>query len=281
MTKLTKIEAKEELKKLVDRFRSNIHQYKKSTYIEAQVRKEFIDKFFKILGWDMDNEQGHAEQYKEVINEDSIKVGGKTKAPDYGFRIGGQRKFFVEAKKPFVKIKTESAPAYQLRRYSWNAVLPLSILTDFEEFAVYDCTIKPKESDSASVGRLMYMTFEDYVGKFEELYSIFSKQAIFKGSFDEFIESSKGKKGTTPVGEEFLKEMERWRELLAKNIALRNNKLSVYELNYAVQITIDRILFLRICEERNIEKYGRLEEVSKKEDGPAKAFAVFGRILPG
>ena len=92
---LDKEKARAEIKKLVERFRYNLDQYKKSTYIEAQVRKEFIDKFFKILGWDMDNEQGHAEQYKEVVNEDSLKISGRTKAPDYGFRIGGLRKFFV------------------------------------------------------------------------------------------------------------------------------------------------------------------------------------------
>ena len=70
-------------------------------------------------------------------------MGGATKAPDYAFRIGGTRKFFVEAKKPSVNLKDDISPAYQLRRYAWSAKLPLSILTDFEEFAVYDCRHKP------------------------------------------------------------------------------------------------------------------------------------------
>ena len=87
----------------------------------------------------MRNVQGYAEQYKDVIHEDAIKVGGATRAPDYCFRIGGVRKFFLEAKKPSVSVKGDVGPAYQLRRYAWSAKLPLSILTDFEEFAVYDC----------------------------------------------------------------------------------------------------------------------------------------------
>src|SRR3989304_7772548 len=83
------------------------------------------------------------DAYKDVIHEDAIKIGGYTKAPDYCFRIGGTRKFFVEAKKPAVDIRQDASPAFQLRRYAWSAQLPLSILTDFEEFAVYDCRIKP------------------------------------------------------------------------------------------------------------------------------------------
>ncbi|NQE45766.1 hypothetical protein C5S31_07080, partial [ANME-1 cluster archaeon GoMg2] len=77
--------------------------------------------------------------------------------------------------------------------------------------------------------------------------------------FDRYAQSTKGKKGTAEVDREFLKEIESWRELLAKNIALRNPDVSIYELNYAVQKIIDRIIFLRICEDRGIEHYGQLQ----------------------
>ena len=94
-----------EIKKLVERFRENRDVYCSSAYNETQARHEFIDPFFIALGWDVNNESGHAEAYKDVIHEDAIKVGGATKAPDYAFRIGGVRKFFVEAKRPGVNIK--------------------------------------------------------------------------------------------------------------------------------------------------------------------------------
>ncbi len=87
-----KEEAKQNIKKLVERFRYNLDVYKKSTYNETQVRIEFIDPFFEAMGWDVGNKQGHAEQYKDVVHEDAIKIGDSTKAPDYSFRIGGQRK---------------------------------------------------------------------------------------------------------------------------------------------------------------------------------------------
>ncbi|MCK4911290.1 MAG: hypothetical protein KAR83_06595, partial [Thermodesulfovibrionales bacterium] len=133
-----------EIKRLVENFREQIESYKKGKYNETQLRREYLDPFFAALGWDIENKDGYAEAYKDVVHEDAIKVGGATKAPDYSFRVGGVRKFFVEAKKPSVNIKEDTSPAYQLRRYAWSAKLPISILTDFEEFAVYDCRKTPK-----------------------------------------------------------------------------------------------------------------------------------------
>ena len=154
--------ALEIIKELVERFHTNLPSYSSSSYNEAQLRQEFLNPFFEALGWDVSNKQGYAEAYKEVINEDAVKIGTATKAPDYSFRIAGIRKFFVEAKKPFVNIKDDINPSFQLRRYAWSGKLPLSILTDFEEFAVYDCRIKPNKNDKASVGRILYIRFEEY-----------------------------------------------------------------------------------------------------------------------
>lgn len=243
---------------LIENFERNLDAYRNGKYNETQVRRDFIDPFFKALGWDMDNSLGYAEAYRDVIHEDAIKVGISTRAPDYSFRIGGQRKYFLEAKKPSVSVKDAVEPAFQLRRYAWSAKLPLSIVTDFEEFAIYDCRQKPDKNDKASKSRLFYCTFRDYPEKWDEIAEIFSKDAVLKGSFDKYAVSTKGKRGTTEVDSAFLAEIEGWRDLLARNIALRNSDLSQRELNFAVQQTIDRIIFLRICEDRGIEPYGRL-----------------------
>ena len=127
--------------RLVDTFDSHKEHYKSQKYNETQLRREFLDPFFKALGWDIDNKLGYAGAHKDVIHEDAIKIGGTTKAPDYCFRIGGARKYFLEAKRPSVNIKMDLAPAYQLRRYAWSSKLPLSILSDFEEFSVYDLSL--------------------------------------------------------------------------------------------------------------------------------------------
>ena len=246
---------------LVDRFHQQIDAYKSGSYNETQLRREFLDPLFKALGWDVDNTSGYAEAYKDVIHEDSIKIGGFTKAPDYCFRIGGTRKFFLEAKKPSVNIKDDINPAFQLRRYAWSAKLPLSILSDFEELAAYDCRIKPVKIDKSATARTLYINYREYPQRWDEIEAVFSREAVLKGSFDKYAETGKGKKGTAEVDAAFLKEIESWRELLARNIALRNPQLTQRELNCAVQQTIDRIIFLRICEDRGIDEYNSLRAV--------------------
>lgn len=254
-------EAIQRIKELAERFDENISQYKRPDYDEANTRTDFIDPFFENLGWDVANKQGHAEQYREVVREAKVTIAGKQRAPDYSFRIGGIRKFFVEAKKPSVDLKHEVSPAYQLKRYAYTAKLPLSILTDFEEFSVYDTRIKPTPKDSASCARIFYCRYKDYLTNFDFIYDTFSKDGLLKGSFDRYVESSRNKRGTSEVDKEFLKLIDRWREGLAKNIALRNKSLSLYELNFAVQKIIDRIIFLRIAEDRQIEGYGKLQNL--------------------
>ncbi len=246
--------------KLCETFASHRDHYRSSSYNETELRREFLDPFFKALGWDIDNEQGYADAYKDVVHEDAIKIGGATKAPDYCFRIGGTRKFFTEAKKPSVNIKSDTSPAYQLRRYAWSAKLPLSILSDFEEFAIYDCRQKPLPADQASVARTFYCTSAEYPEKWDEIAAIFSREAVLKGSFDRYALATKGKRGTTLVDDDFLSEIERWRELIAKNLALRNPALTQRDLNFSVQKIIDRLIFLRICEDRGTEEYERMRK---------------------
>jgi hypothetical protein len=262
---------------LVERFEANLDAYRSGNYNETRLRREFVDPFFEALGWDVQNRQGYAEAYKDVIHEDSIRVGGATKAPDYCFCIGGARKFFLEAKKPSVNIKTDTHPAYQLRRYAWSAKLPVSILTDFEEFAVYDCRTRPVLSDKASQGRILYLTYREYAARWDEMADIFARDAILKGSFDKFADSAKGRRGTAEVDDEFLKEIEDWRDILARHIALRNPQLSMRELNFAVQRTIDRLVFLRICEDRGIEPYGRLAALRGGENVYRRLYELFQR----
>ena len=229
------------------------------------------------MGWDIRNEQGYSEQYREVVREDKITIGGKVKAPDYAFRIGGLRKFFVEVKKPSVNIKDELEPAFQVRRYGYTAKLPLCILTDFEEFAVYDTRIKPSPSDKPSAARIFYCTFEEYHKHFDFIFNTFSKEAILKGSFDTYIQENKNKKGTSEVDKELLKLIESWRTDIAKNIALRNPSLDIYHLNTAVQKVIDRIIFLRIAEDKEMEEYGLLQKITKGGAVYQKLQSVFDK----
>lgn len=272
---ITKEQSKEAILKLVERFENQIESYKHKDYNETLTRRDFIDPFFKALGWDVDNSQDYAEAYREVIHEDKVKVGKATKAPDYSFRLpGGKRLFFVEAKKPSVAVKDDILPAYQIRRYGWSAKLPISIVTDFEEFAVYDCTKKPNPNDKASVARIKYLTFRDYIKEFDFLWDAFSKEQVLKGSFDKYIKSD-NKKGTTTVDKEFLISLDNWRILFAENLVKNNKTLDEDEINFVVQQTIDRIIFLRIAEDRSIETYGYLKNALQKGVYYDNLFAIF------
>ena len=259
--------APETIQPLVDKYTFHRDAYIRGQekYNEAQLRQDFTDPFFHALGWDVNNNKGHSEAYREVMHGEPIRIRGTTFFFDYTFRIGGIRKFIVETKKPSVRIKDDADSALQLRRYAWNAKLPLSILTNFEEFAIYDCTIKPEHGDTAAKGRIEYFSYNEIPAKWEYLVSVFSQDSILKGSFDKYAGSQKGKKGTATVDDDILTEIESWRDALAKNIAIRNPTLSVDELNTVVQRTIDRLLFLRICEDRGIEEYTTLHKLLEGE----------------
>ena len=263
------------LTQLTDLFERNRKQYNTSAYDEANTRTDFIDKFFELLGWDMRNEQGYSEQYREVVREDKVRIDGKVKAPDYAFRIGGVRKFFVEAKKPSVNIKDELEPAFQVRRYGYTAKLPLCILTNFAEFAVYDTRIKPSPSDKPDTARIFCRSYLEYHKYFDFIFNTFSKEAILKGSFDSYIQENKNKKGTSEVDKELLKLIEGWRTDIAKNIALRNPSLNIYHLNTAVQKIIDRIIFLRIAEDKEMEEYGLLQKITESGAVYQKLQSIF------
>jgi hypothetical protein len=164
---------------LVEVFQRNREKYRSAEYNEEQCRLEFINPFCEALGWDVTNRRGYALDYRDVIHEPSVRVAGETKAPDYSFGFGRDRKFFLEAKKPAVDIKKTPEPAFQLRRYAWNAkTMPLAILTDFEEFAVYDCRAKPDHNDKLSAGRVQYLTYELYAEKWDDIAGVSSREAI-------------------------------------------------------------------------------------------------------
>lgn len=275
---MSRDEAKAIIEKLVERFAEHRKDYHLPDYNEQKTRQDFINPFFKALGWDIDNEKGDSEAYREVIYEDKVVVKGKAKAPDYGFRLAGsatKRLFYVEAKKPSVPVKTHKESAYQLRRYGSSAQAHVSVLTNFEDFNIYDCSKVPNVNDSATVARLKHIHFEDYVKDFDYIYDIFSHEAVTKGRFDKFVQSAANKKGTDTLDKRFVQSLDEWRTYLAKNIALNNKKINDEELNFAVQLLIDRLIFLRFCEDRAVEPDSQLLKAVSKGDSYKNLLHLF------
>ena len=258
------VPAPKELLELIEHYETNRANFRKNTYNETQTRIELIDPLFKLVGWDMSNRQGYSDEYKEVIHEDRVRVEGKSKAPDYAFRIGGIRKFQLEAKKPSINIGTDSSSAFQIRRYAWSASLSLCVLTNFESLAIYDAAAKPAKTDSARKARAKFYNYTDYAEKWDEICDLLSPDGIQKGNFGKFAASASTRRGSTTIDNQFLEEIEEWRRSLAVDIAANNRGLDLRSLNHAVQVLIDRIIFLRIAEDRGIEKYGRLKTATSK-----------------
>ncbi len=225
---------------------------------ETELRRQFVDPLFAALGWDVTDNRQVGHEVRVLVAEDGKQ---RPKRPDYGFRIGGATRFFVETKPPRLNLKNDSSPAFQLRRYGWSGNLPVSVLTDFEEFCVYDCRIQPQRGDPADSARLRYWTYEQYVDVWDELEARFSRAAVADGALRSWLEGQR-LRGATSVDQAFLNEMESWRAALAGEIALHNPQLSQRELNLLVQRAIDRIVFLRIAEDRDIEPYGRLRSAA-------------------
>jgi len=258
-------QSRDAIRGLCEYFSTNRDAFFSPSIKEAHVRQTLIDPFFEALGWDVRNEAMTAPQYREVIPEDSLDVEGHQKAPDYTFRVGTLPRFYAEAKKCGINIGTDAGPAYQLRRYGWSAKVPLSVLTNFEELAVYDCTVRPREADKASHARILRIHFREYPDRWQEIWDVLSREAVWSGAFDAYA-ASKRKRGTSEVDVEFLREIEGWRDTLARNVALRNRRLSSDDLNRAVQITIDRIVFLRMAEDRGLEPYEQLLRLCERPD---------------
>ncbi|MBZ0296992.1 MAG: Eco57I restriction-modification methylase domain-containing protein [Anaerolineae bacterium] len=264
---------KQQLQALVAQYVRDRDQYVRltSTYNETQLRADYLDPLLEILGWDVKNERGLPQYRREVILEDTVEVEDDEaeltrKKPDYALCLDTERKLFVEAKKPRVRIEQDRQAAFQVRRYGWNARLPISVLSNFDKLIIYDCTPRPDHNDDPGVGRLTVYDHTEYVTKFDELYERLSRDAVYSGRFDVLFPMDTERTGTEAFDDYFLDQIESWREALSRSLAERNPRLSEAELNFLVQRLINRIIFLRICEDRELEQYKTLYEVTSYDE---------------
>lgn len=256
MTNLT------ELQNLVDRFHANIKFYKdtKNSYNEHSCRIEYIDPLLKVLGWDVANEKGLAPQYREVIAEN---YSTRTDRPDYTITLRGVPKFFVEAKKPAVDITREPDPAIQTRKYGWNAKHRLAVLTNFEYLAIYDTCHIAHEDDGCAVARYRLYHYTEYVEKIEEIVGLIARDTVYSGDFDAYLDENFPATGgqTQQVDTMFLSQINEWRVALSNELYAHGSRYASLEvLNDVVQEFINQIVFLRICEDKNLPLYHKLKD---------------------
>ena len=256
---MTKAGGKKLIAERVEEFEKNKAALTKRGHGETNIRTNYIDVLFESLGWNM-------KSHYDVVREFSQKDTSGTKKVDYAFKINGKLKFFVEAKEASVDLVNDKDAIYQAKRYAYstNGRAPIVILTDFEEFRVFNVLKAPDYNNTDRELLKKYcFEYDHYLKNWDLLWDTFSKEAVEKGSLD----AIRGKidKNTKTMDVDFLEQITEWRETLAKNIALRNKELSVEELNEAVQRILDRLLFIRNLEDREIEPENTLLEKTKAQ----------------
>ena len=245
---------------LVEKYEANRDFYRTSKFNETQVRNEFLDPLFESLGWDIRNISGKSTNEREVLLEESLKADAVThsKKPDYTFRLFGERKFFLEAKKPCVDISTDDNPAKQVRRYGYTANLKISVLSNFEDLYIYDTSYKVEDGDTLTKARIKAYHYTDYENAADELLQLLGKESVYTGHFEEVWNNIELNVVHQSVDSLFLDQINQWRLMLGKQILSYDSNLDTDYLGDIVQSYINKILFLRVCEDRNIETYQRL-----------------------
>lgn len=270
---------------LVHAFSTNIRTLRDCETLEAVVRQEYIDPFWKALGWDVANTAHRGPAEKDVVIEASVGTieaqRFRSRRPDYLFRIDGFPRFIVEAKRPAVDLATDRDAIFQTKTYAWSAQIPFAILTDFEEFRLFDATLKPNHDEpERGVIQDFDLRYEDYPTQWDALWATFSRQAVAAGSLEQLLarikKVRKGRRirgidrmlidlrGSEPVDRAFLGHLEDYRERFARELYRENPRAfpqahtrhGAAKLTEAAQRLIDRLVFIRICEDRDIAQWG-------------------------
>lgn len=273
---MKKVKGLEIIKERVSDFEKNKALIMKRGYGETNIRSNYIDIMFKALGWNIRNKY---EVDREFSQKDKSKEAN-TKKVDYAFKSNGNLKFFIEAKEASVNLENNKDAIYQAKRYAYssNGKAPIVILTDFEEFRVFNVLTAPLyDNPDKQLLKSHSFQYTDYVEKWDLIWETFSKEAVERGSLDEL----RGiiTKNTKTMDKDFLEQITKWREVFAKNIAIRNEDLSVDDINEAVQRILDRLIFIRNLEDREIEPENTLLNIAKNKTNILKSLVpLFNKL---
>ena len=230
-------EAEEKIKELVERYKKVKNSGELKSYKEEEVKKGFIEPLFEALGWDI-------SEKKEVSAEETIS----SERVDYGFYLNDRIKFYLEAKKFNVDIHDEKF-ANQAIKYSFNKGATWAVLTNFENFIVFNAQdIKGKLSDK----RFFEITCEQYLERIDQL-ELLSKAAFENDLLDKEAEKVGKKIQKIPISSLLYKDLQECREILINDLSKWNKDVNSDDLDEGVQKILDRLLFIRVAEDRGVE----------------------------
>ncbi|MGD0588340.1 MAG: TaqI-like C-terminal specificity domain-containing protein [Thermoplasmata archaeon] len=261
----TKDSFRQELELLVRKFEQDKEYYQTKGYVEAQTRTDFINPFFAALGWDIDNRAMARPHLREVL----VEKGDTEGRPDYNFRIDGKTRFYVEAKSPSESLDS-TRHILQAKSYAYSSrTVSVVVLTDFADFKAYDASQKPDELHPEA-GRIFSIPYQSFVSQLDTLWQ-FSRDEVGKGSLEKILpKDPRSRNLRIPVDESFLGDISSWRLTLAKDIHRKVPDVGHRLLNDVVQRTLDRLVFLRMCEDRRIIEQRTLYEIVATWRGQGK-----------
>jgi type I restriction-modification system DNA methylase subunit len=250
-----KKEIRKDLERLIANFRLNRADYvrRNSDFDETETRTNFIDPLFYALNWDVNNKQGKPPTTQEVRREKGPTAG----EPDYTFRVphpsGVTPVFFVEAKAPRENLDNPKH-VFQARSYAFSAAqssLVLAVLTNFDRFKLYRVDDEPHLDDDVTKGLIYDWSFEEYLTKIDELIN-FERNEVTAGSLNTLGRHGAPVKQRPPIEAPFLRRLEGYRDKIARSIFTKTRNVSDDILNSATETIINRLVFIRFAEDRDI-----------------------------
>ncbi|MCE5297678.1 MAG: Eco57I restriction-modification methylase domain-containing protein [Methanoregulaceae archaeon] len=246
---------------LIERYRAILPHAAERDTVSRDSCREFIDLFLENIGWGPEQPGECRKQRTGVSRDIPFRSNGRIKSVDYVLCTQSGGVIAIMIGNPSAADPGTAGGLLDLRRYAWNAGLKLAILTNFGESAIYDATIPVQCGDDAAIARIARVAVDQYAEKWDRIAAVISRECVLGGSPGLFLKERGVEKGAAGIRQLLLGDIEEWRLLLAKRIALRNHGLSAGAINEAVQQLLSRILFLRIAEDRGIGQYGILRRV--------------------
>lgn len=280
---------------LVNKYAANREYFKSAEYDETSTRTHFIDRLFEALGWDVSNPSPEREvifhnRYRiqstvagdedwdnELSQEELDARATRTEIPDYAFLISGELQFYVEAKRPRIGIGGKAA-TFQIKSYAWNQGLPFSVITDFDQLRIFHTSHRPDRSNPrAGLMADFDLSYKNYEDKWDHLWSFLSREAVADGKAAK-LALQRTPRGATEVREAFLRDLEQWREDLGNDLLRRHPDLETYQLEEATQRILDRLIFVRVVEDRHLESGIKLRRYSRISDAYRNLCYEFRRL---
>jgi len=251
---MTKESARAKIADLIARYDA-LPPARRKALSEMDTRRIFILPLFDALGWDTTSNP----------NEVAEEVSGVAGRADYAFRIGGVIRFLLEAKAVREDLD-KPHHAVQAVSYAYNRGVPWAVLSDFEGLEVY---YTEWEVDEVARCQVMNLHYDEYLEEFDLLWRL-SKPAFRENALRKYTERRYGAVGRrTPVGDHLLAQFVNWREELFKYFWMYNHDRghTLPQIDEAIQRLLDRLIFIRTCEDRRIEEPRLLPLLRRREGG--------------